>query len=51
MVRDVDRSRTWWERLSFVVRGPGWAYRRHAEQAATAEPQSGTDPLGALVSG
>jgi sterol desaturase/sphingolipid hydroxylase (fatty acid hydroxylase superfamily) len=33
MLRDVGRSRTWRERLSFVVRGPGWAYRRHAELA------------------
>jgi sterol desaturase/sphingolipid hydroxylase (fatty acid hydroxylase superfamily) len=34
MLRDVGRSTTWRERLSFVVRGPGWAYRRHAELAA-----------------
>jgi hypothetical protein len=33
MLRDVGRSRTWRERLSFVLRGPGWAYRRHAELA------------------
>ena len=30
MLRDVARSDTWRERLSFVLRGPGWAYRRHA---------------------
>jgi sterol desaturase/sphingolipid hydroxylase (fatty acid hydroxylase superfamily) len=35
MVRDVSRSRTWRERFSFVLRGPGWAYRRHAEQVRT----------------
>ncbi len=34
MLRDVGRSRTWRERLSFVLRGPGWAYRRHAERDA-----------------
>lgn len=35
MLADVARSRTWRDRLSFVVRGPGWAYRRQAEQAGT----------------
>ncbi len=34
MLRDVHRSTTWRERLSYVLRGPGWAYRRHAERAA-----------------
>jgi sterol desaturase/sphingolipid hydroxylase (fatty acid hydroxylase superfamily) len=34
IVRDVARSETWRERLSFVFRGPGWAYRRHAERAS-----------------
>jgi len=33
MLRDVARSTTWRERLSFVARGPGWAYRRHAARA------------------
>jgi sterol desaturase/sphingolipid hydroxylase (fatty acid hydroxylase superfamily) len=32
IVRDVANSTTWRDRLSFVVRGPGWAYRRHAER-------------------
>jgi len=31
MLRDVAHARTWRDRLSFVLRGPGWAYRRHAE--------------------
>ena len=31
MLRDVARSRTWRERLSNVLRGPGWAARRRAE--------------------
>jgi sterol desaturase/sphingolipid hydroxylase (fatty acid hydroxylase superfamily) len=34
MIRDVADATTWRERLSFVLRGPGWAYRRHAERAA-----------------
>ncbi len=33
--RDVARSTTWSDRLSFLLRGPGWAYRRHAEELAT----------------
>jgi sterol desaturase/sphingolipid hydroxylase (fatty acid hydroxylase superfamily) len=33
IVRDVAHSSTWPDRLSFVLRGPGWAYRRHAERA------------------
>jgi sterol desaturase/sphingolipid hydroxylase (fatty acid hydroxylase superfamily) len=31
MLRDVRRSTTWRERLSYVLRGPGWAYRRRDE--------------------
>jgi sterol desaturase/sphingolipid hydroxylase (fatty acid hydroxylase superfamily) len=34
MLRDVADSSTWADRLSFVIRGPGWAYTRHAERAA-----------------
>ena len=33
MLLDVAQSRTWRERLSYVVRGPGWAYARHKERA------------------
>lgn len=33
MLRDVASSTTWRDRLSFVLRGPGWAYRRHADLA------------------
>jgi sterol desaturase/sphingolipid hydroxylase (fatty acid hydroxylase superfamily) len=29
ILRDVARSTSWRERLSYVVRGPGWAYERH----------------------
>lgn len=34
MLRDVSRSESWRERLSFVLRGPGWAYRRHANESS-----------------
>jgi sterol desaturase/sphingolipid hydroxylase (fatty acid hydroxylase superfamily) len=33
MLRDVAESTTWRDRVSFVLRGPGWAYRRRAELA------------------
>ncbi len=36
MLRDVAQSTTWRDRLSFVLRGPGWAYARHASSAASA---------------
>jgi sterol desaturase/sphingolipid hydroxylase (fatty acid hydroxylase superfamily) len=37
MLRDVAESDTWRDRVSFVLRGPGWAYRRRAERG-TPEP-------------
>jgi len=37
ILRDVARSTTWRERLSYVVRGPGWAYERHRQRGDTAE--------------
>jgi sterol desaturase/sphingolipid hydroxylase (fatty acid hydroxylase superfamily) len=33
MLHDVGESRTWRDRLSYVLRGPGWAYARHRERA------------------
>lgn len=33
IVRDIAHSTTWRDRLSFVLRSPGWAYQRHAERA------------------
>ncbi len=33
IMRDVSHSTTWRDRMSFVLRGPGWAYRRRAERA------------------
>jgi sterol desaturase/sphingolipid hydroxylase (fatty acid hydroxylase superfamily) len=35
MLADVGGARSWRDRLSFVLRGPGWAYARHAEEAAS----------------
>ena len=34
LLRDVADATTWRERLSFVLRGPGWAYEQHAARAA-----------------
>jgi sterol desaturase/sphingolipid hydroxylase (fatty acid hydroxylase superfamily) len=46
MLRDVYGSKTWRERLSYVFRGPGWAYRRRDEKVAanteTPAPQRGS---------
>jgi sterol desaturase/sphingolipid hydroxylase (fatty acid hydroxylase superfamily) len=36
MFADVARSQTWRDRVEFVLRGPGWAYARHAQAAAAA---------------
>jgi sterol desaturase/sphingolipid hydroxylase (fatty acid hydroxylase superfamily) len=36
ILRDVAASKTWRDRVSFVVRGPGWADRRRREMADTA---------------
>ena len=33
IVRDVADSTNWRDRLSYVLRGPGWAYERHAQRA------------------
>ncbi len=41
MFRDIARSRTWRDRFSFVVRGPGWAARRRAEQLGQASGAAG----------
>jgi sterol desaturase/sphingolipid hydroxylase (fatty acid hydroxylase superfamily) len=42
MLRDVARSTSWRERLSYVVRGPGWANRHRAELEAA----EGDSPAG-----
>jgi len=33
ILRDVGGSTNWRDRLSFVLRGPGWAYERHRQLA------------------
>jgi len=35
ILRDVSRSTNWSDRLNFVLRGPGWAYARHAAAGDT----------------
>jgi sterol desaturase/sphingolipid hydroxylase (fatty acid hydroxylase superfamily) len=52
MLRDVARSTTWRDRLSFVLRGPGWAYRRRAVlEAAASATTDRVPPAGAPVNG
>lgn len=52
MLRDVADSTTWRDRLSFVVRGPGWAYERRAElDAAAATPEEAPTVEPVLVAG
>jgi sterol desaturase/sphingolipid hydroxylase (fatty acid hydroxylase superfamily) len=36
IIRDIADSDNWRDRLSFALRGPGWAYRRHAEREGVA---------------
>ncbi len=38
LARDIASSTGWAERLSYVLRGPGWAMRRRAERAAVPTP-------------
>jgi sterol desaturase/sphingolipid hydroxylase (fatty acid hydroxylase superfamily) len=45
MLRDVAASTSWRERLSYVVRGPGWANDHRAERAAgSARPVVASPP-------
>jgi sterol desaturase/sphingolipid hydroxylase (fatty acid hydroxylase superfamily) len=37
MLRDVAASTSWSERLSYIVRGPGWATAHRAERAGAAD--------------
>lgn len=41
ILRDVAASETWKDRLSFVFRGPGWAYERHQRDATLPEVHAG----------
>jgi sterol desaturase/sphingolipid hydroxylase (fatty acid hydroxylase superfamily) len=36
IVRDIADSTSWHDRLSFVLRGPGWAYERHRRRSPAA---------------
>ena len=40
ILRDVAASTSWTDRLSFVFRGPGWAYERHRQGAGAPHPQA-----------
>jgi sterol desaturase/sphingolipid hydroxylase (fatty acid hydroxylase superfamily) len=42
MLRDVARSTSWRERLSYVVRGPGWANEHRARKAQITSPPVST---------
>jgi sterol desaturase/sphingolipid hydroxylase (fatty acid hydroxylase superfamily) len=46
MLRDVARSTSWGERLSYVLRGPGWATRHRADMAGTSARATGADANG-----
>jgi sterol desaturase/sphingolipid hydroxylase (fatty acid hydroxylase superfamily) len=42
LARDLASSRGWAERLSYVLRGPGWALKRRAERATRADGAAAT---------
>lgn len=42
MLHDVAGADSWTDRLSFVLRGPGWAYQRHRELADQAAGSGAT---------
>jgi sterol desaturase/sphingolipid hydroxylase (fatty acid hydroxylase superfamily) len=41
ILHDVAESENWHDRLSFVLRGPGWAYEQHAKRAELDEVAAG----------
>jgi sterol desaturase/sphingolipid hydroxylase (fatty acid hydroxylase superfamily) len=43
MAHDVAGAETWGDRLSFVVRGPGWAYDRHRRRATAQSVEGSSD--------
>jgi sterol desaturase/sphingolipid hydroxylase (fatty acid hydroxylase superfamily) len=49
MLRDVARSTGWGERLSYVVRGPGWATRHRTETSVGSPAVAGAEPTDAPV--
>ncbi|HEX2576469.1 MAG TPA: sterol desaturase family protein [Aquihabitans sp.] len=52
IIRDVRSATTWRDRLSYVFRGPGWAYERRARDAVAVEalPVDLPEPVAAGVS-
>jgi sterol desaturase/sphingolipid hydroxylase (fatty acid hydroxylase superfamily) len=44
MLRDVASSTSWGERLSYIVRGPGWATAHRAERAGAADGRAVAEP-------
>jgi sterol desaturase/sphingolipid hydroxylase (fatty acid hydroxylase superfamily) len=49
MLRDVARSTGWGERLSYVVRGPGWATRHRTETSVGSPAVAGAETTDAPV--
>jgi len=49
MLRDVARSTGWGERLSYVVRGPGWATRHRTETSVGSPAVAGAEPTDSPV--
>ncbi len=45
IARDIADSTTWHDRLSFVLRGPGWAYERHRRRS----PAASSSELGPVL--
>jgi sterol desaturase/sphingolipid hydroxylase (fatty acid hydroxylase superfamily) len=50
MFRDIARSTTWRDRVSFVLRGPGWAGRRRAELRERSTALGRTDAVSTVQS-
>ena len=49
MLQDVARSTGWGERLSYVVRGPGWATRHRTETSVGSPAVAGAEPTDSPV--
>lgn len=45
ILRDVARSTSWRQRLSYVLRGPGWAMEHRPREEAEAENRSGAGEI------
>ena len=51
ILRDVADSTTWSDRLSYVVRGPGWAYERHPDRAGGEQAPPAHEPAAPALAG